>query len=80
MGWHKIISVSESSSRNFKEISFWEGFVNLWTRSWTDAGGYNSSEQFFILLDLKKPNETFSEQEKKRQVRCMWGKINSNWG
>lgn len=51
MGWHKIISVLERSSRNFKETSLWEGFSSLWTTSWTNAGGYNSSEQFFILLD-----------------------------
>lgn len=51
MGWHKIVSVLERSSRNFKEISLWEGFVNVWTTSWTNAGAYNSSEQFFIVLN-----------------------------
>lgn len=60
----------ERGSRNFKETSLWKEFSNLWqggNSSWTNAGGDNSSEQFFSYYWI----ENRANQEKKTGEVCV---------
>lgn len=78
MGWHKIISVLERGSRNFKETSLWKEFSNPCvvvlpqTRtpcqggnsSCTNAGGDNSSEQLLHITVLKTEPESARKKDR----------------